>query len=217
MGGELWFVGSWWNDLKKICWKFEKNCGIFFSKSSPLIILDLRFSSFFILFFYYFSSLPCGDNAICIPERHAAWCRCKSGWTEDKKTGKCISKCDGMICGNNAQCIVSSEGPTCACLEGFLGNPFPGGACTSSLCSARTSCPSKSQTCENGRCVDTCRGKNCGLNAQCDADTSSCVCAEGFVGDPEHVCMPPIGPAVCDPGYVLNHLFLKHIILNIIK
>ena len=157
-------------------------------------------------FFFHFSSLPCGDNAICIPERHAAWCRCKSGWTEDKKTGKCISKCDGMICGNNAQCIVSSEGPTCACLEGFLGNPFPGGACTSSLCSARTSCPSKSQTCENGRCVDTCRGKNCGLNAQCDADTSSCVCAEGFVGDPEHVCMPPIGPAVCDPGYVLNHL-----------
>ena len=169
------------------------------------------------LFFFHFSSLPCGDNAICIPERHAAWCRCKSGWTEDKKTGKCISKCDGMICGNNAQCIVSSEGPTCACLEGFLGNPFPGGACTSSLCSARTSCPSKSQTCENGRCVDTCRGKNCGLNAQCDADTSSCVCAEGFVGDPEHVCMPPIGPAVCDPGYELNHLFLKHIILNIIK
>ena len=112
-----------------------------------------------------------------------------------------------MICGNNAQCIVSSEGPVCVCLEGMLGNPFPGGTCTSSLCSARTSCPSKSQTCENGRCVDTCRGKNCGLNAQCDADTSSCVCAEGFVGDPEHVCMPPIGPAVCDPGYVLNLLY----------
>ena len=75
-----------------------------------------------------------------------------------------------------------------------------GGTCTSLLCSARNPCPSRSQTCENGRCVDTCRGKNCGLNAQCDADTSSCVCAEGFVGDPEHFCMPPIGPAVCDPG-----------------
>ena len=73
----------------------------FFFKAVRRLFLTAGFLLFqtflFILFFYYFSSLPCGDNAICIPERHAAWCRCKSGWTEDKKTGKCISKCDGMI------------------------------------------------------------------------------------------------------------------------
>ena len=146
------------------------------------------------------SSLPCGDVAICIPERHAAWCRCKSGFKEDKTTGKCVSECQNMICGDNAQCIVSPEGPTCVCLEGMVGNPFPGGNCNSGLCSARNPCPSRSQTCENGRCVDTCDNKICGLNARCDPDSRECICAEGFVGDAGLVCMPPIGPPVCSPG-----------------
>ena len=82
-----------------------------------------------------------------------------------------------------------------------MGNPFPGtGDCKPILCSARNPCPGRSETCENGRCVDTCSGKNCGLNARCDPDSRACQCAEGFVGDPDHFCMPPIGPPVCSPG-----------------
>ena len=113
--------------------------------------------------------------------RHAAWCRCKSGFKEDKSTGKCISECQNMICGDNAQCIVSPAGPTCVCLEGMMGNPFPGGKCNPVLCSTRNPCPGRTQTCENGQCVDTCNSKTCGLNARCDSDTRACVCSEGEI------------------------------------
>jgi hypothetical protein len=150
------------------------------------------------------SALPCGVNAICIPERHAAWCRCKSGYTEDKASGKCVSQCDGTICGNNARCIVSPEGPSCVCIEGMMGNPFPGGSCSSVLCSSRNPCSGRSQICDTGRCVDTCSGKSCGLNARCDANTNACTCQEGFVGDPDMFCMPPIGPPLCSPGCGLH-------------
>lgn len=36
------------------------------------------------------TKLPCGANAYCEPENHAAWCRCTVGFTEGAN-GECIS------------------------------------------------------------------------------------------------------------------------------
>lgn len=37
------------------------------------------------------SSLPCGQNAYCEPEKHAAWCRCSAGFVESI-LGECVSR-----------------------------------------------------------------------------------------------------------------------------
>lgn len=36
-------------------------------------------------------SLLCGQNAYCEPENHAAWCRCRVGFTENE-SGECVSR-----------------------------------------------------------------------------------------------------------------------------
>jgi hypothetical protein len=36
------------------------------------------------------SKLPCGANAYCEPENHAAWCRCTVGFKESTN-GECVS------------------------------------------------------------------------------------------------------------------------------
>ena len=144
------------------------------------------------------SSLPCGENALCIPEDHAAWCRCKVGYQENE-TGKCTSMCDGMICGLNAQCIAAASGPTCACTKGTTGNPFPGGSCVPEVCSAASPCP-EPLSCVSGKCRERCDASSCGLNAACDLNSNKCFCREGFVGDGNFLCMPPILPPICSPG-----------------
>ena len=145
------------------------------------------------------AALPCGEHATCIPENHAAWCRCNSGYKENSE-GKCTSQCLGVRCGQNAQCIVSNQGPVCVCLEGMMGNPFPGGVCSPVVCSLRNPCAQRGQICDSGRCLDACQGKTCGLNARCDSETGQCICGQGFIGDPNLFCMPPVGPPVCSPG-----------------
>ncbi len=149
------------------------------------------------------SSIPCGANANCVPENHAAWCRCKSGYTEDA-AGRCVSACQGIVCGLNAQCIVSSEGPSCVCLEGMFGNPYPGGRCTAVACSQSSPCRQPGHICQEGKCVESCGIRSCGLNSFCDPVKKICVCAEGFVGDPNLVCMPPTTPPVCTPDCGAN-------------
>lgn len=37
------------------------------------------------------NSLPCGRNAYCEPENHAAWCRCAVGFVESP-SGDCVSR-----------------------------------------------------------------------------------------------------------------------------
>ena len=148
------------------------------------------------------SSLPCGEYAVCIPEDHAAWCRCKAGYEENQK-GKCTSMCENVICGINAQCIISPQGPTCACSQGTIGNPFPGGSCVPEICSAANPCP-QPLSCVSGKCRERCDQSSCGINAACDADTNKCFCQEGFVGDGNFLCMPPILPPICAPGCGAN-------------
>ncbi|PSN35759.1 hypothetical protein C0J52_14848 [Blattella germanica] len=134
------------------------------------------------------SKLPCGANAYCEPQNHAAWCRCTVGFKE-ASNGECVSVCDGLYCGQGAQCIATSAGPTCACIEGFIGNPFPGGLCVPDVCSPSNPCVEPS-VCIGGRCKERCEGVVCGVGATCDKSTNKCVCDPFFIGNPDLICMP---------------------------
>ncbi|CAB0029718.1 unnamed protein product, partial [Trichogramma brassicae] len=141
--------------------------------------------------------VPCGPNAYCEPDKHAAWCRCVIGYTENNNN-ECVSQCDGYVCGEGAQCIVSYDGPTCKCIEGFMGNPFPGGQCLPDVCSPDVPCH-EPNLCIGGRCKCRCEGVLCGVGAMCDPQTNKCVCNPYFIGNPDYLCMPPISPPKCKP------------------
>ncbi|XP_071552987.1 uncharacterized protein [Panulirus ornatus] len=143
-------------------------------------------------------SLPCGDNAYCEAEEHAAWCRCHPGFAEGPN-GDCVSLCEGFLCGENSNCIVARDGPTCKCDSGFNGNPFPGGECLPDQCSPANPCR-EPQVCVNGRCKERCEGVVCGVGAKCDKNTNKCVCLPFFLGDPDLLCVPPVTPPLCTPG-----------------
>lgn len=93
------------------------------------------------------------------------------------------------MCGQGAQCIVTNSGPTCKCLEGFVGNPFPGGQCTTDLCSPTNPCE-EPYICISGRCKQRCDGIVCGVGAHCNPNTNRCECNAFFVGNPDLLCMP---------------------------
>uniref|UniRef100_A0A1A9ZCQ3 EGF-like domain-containing protein n=1 Tax=Glossina pallidipes TaxID=7398 RepID=A0A1A9ZCQ3_GLOPL len=143
------------------------------------------------------ASLLCGSNAFCETDNHAGWCRCRVGFTKDSN-GECVSQCKNIICGEGALCIPTSEGPTCKCPQGYIGNPFPGGSCSTDQCSASRPCSQK-QICINGRCKERCDGVVCGIGATCDKNTGKCICEPNFVGNPDLICMPPIKYAECSP------------------
>ncbi|CAB4059875.1 unnamed protein product [Lepeophtheirus salmonis] len=146
------------------------------------------------------SSLPCGTNATCIAEDHAAWCRCKPGFNEDIQTRKCINVCDGIKCSSvNALCIVSPEdGPVCVCKKSTMGNPYLGGGCHPVACSSSKRCTGN-QVCDSrNQCVEQCKSsKTCGLNAVCSKGTT-CICKDGFIGDPDLFCMPVLTQPKCE-------------------
>ena len=133
-------------------------------------------------------SLPCGSNAYCEPEEHAAWCRCHPGYVEGSN-GECVSMCEGFLCGTGSHCIVTNEGPTCKCETGFNGNPFPGGNCITDQCSASNPCDDP-LICMHGRCKERCEGIVCGVGAKCDKNTNKCVCLPFFLGEPDLLCVP---------------------------
>jgi hypothetical protein len=143
--------------------------------------------------------LPCGKNAICVSENHAAWCQCKTGYHKDKE-GHCVSPCKDFNCGQNAKCVISVNGPTCLCNEGMFGNPFPGGKCLPLECSLQKHCQKSNEICQNGLCVASCKGRICGLNAYCDDFSQKCQCPIGFQGDPTLFCAPPTSWASCNPA-----------------
>ncbi|SPP80067.1 blast:Fibrillin-1, partial [Drosophila guanche] len=144
------------------------------------------------------ASLLCGSNAYCETEQHAGWCRCRVGFVKNAD-GECVSQCQDVICGEGALCIPTSDGPTCKCPQGQLGNPFPGGSCSTDQCTASRPCDER-QICINGRCKERCDGVVCGIGATCDKNNGKCVCEPNFVGNPDLLCMPPIEMAKCSPG-----------------
>lgn len=133
-------------------------------------------------------SLTCGINAVCEPENHVAWCKCRVGFVKGPNN-ECVSPCDDFKCGSGAMCIVSNNGPTCKCPPGENGNPFPGGNCVTDMCSATKPC-SGSQVCINGRCKHRCDDVVCGVGAMCDGTTGKCACEPNFIGNPDYICMP---------------------------
>ena len=86
----------------------------------------------------------------------------------------------------------------------MFGNPYPGGRCAPVTCSPSVPCLQHGHICRDGTCVQACGVSSCGLNARCAPGGKHCACAEGFVGDPSLVCMPPTGPPKCSPGCGAN-------------
>ncbi|XP_025836180.1 neurogenic locus notch homolog protein 2-like [Agrilus planipennis] len=141
-------------------------------------------------------SKDCGPQSYCEAKGHAAHCQCADGFKKNSR-GKCVSLCDRVLCADGAQCIVTSSGPTCKCLEGSIGNPFPGGKCTTDICSPKNPCPEPS-VCVSGRCKQKCEDVICGVGAHCDQGSNKCVCNLNFIGNPNILCMPPITA----PGFI---------------
>ncbi|XP_022668562.1 uncharacterized protein LOC111253451 isoform X4 [Varroa destructor] len=93
----------------------------------------------------------CGRNAVCIPNKHSAICKCLEGYVGDPLDGrvgckkaecfhhedcrddqichenKCIDLCViRQGCGPNAHCISKHHSATCTCREGYEGDPVIG-------------------------------------------------------------------------------------------
>lgn len=77
----------------------------------------------------------------------------------------------------------------CSCLPDMAGDPQTG---CHPECTLNSDC-APHMVCLNQHCVDPCAlGHICGLGAKCTCrdHTASCVCHEGFTGDPFIQCIP---------------------------
>lgn len=96
--------------------------------------------------------------------------------------------CANVLCGPKATC----DSGKCICPPGYTGNPDD----KKTGCELRGQCQND-LNCGSGeicfqigkgvrKCVDACMHVQCGPNALCVADNhhSSCICADGFVGNP---------------------------------
>lgn len=87
-------------------------------------------------------------------------------------------------CGPNALCRAIGDAPACSCMQNYMGVP-PN--CRPE-CSINSDCPAN-RACIREKCRDPCPG-SCGLLARCSVinHTPSCVCPEGYTGDPFVSC-----------------------------
>lgn len=133
----------------------------------------------------------CGKNALCLANKHHAFCSCPSGYSGDPekecKAYECIKNEDCGLdeectsaktcrnvclnaCGANAICRSINRAPQCSCPPTYLGNP-------------KVECSKPA----SGSCL-----KNpCGVNARCrDLEDGSyeCTCPPGCVGIPQRQC-----------------------------
>lgn len=94
--------------------------------------------------------------------------------------------CVPSPCGPNAECRNANGVPSCSCLATYIGQP-PN--CRPE-CTINSECPSQ-QACINQKCRDPCPGA-CGFNADCHVlnHIPSCVCIDGYVGNPFTSCSP---------------------------
>lgn len=94
--------------------------------------------------------------------------------------------CIPSPCGLNSQCREIGSTPSCSCLPEYVGSP-PN--CRPE-CVINQECPSN-QACISQKCRDPCLGV-CGSGALCQVinHTPSCICPQGFIGDPFSICSP---------------------------
>lgn len=141
----------------------------------------------------------CGVNADCRVEKHHPVCTCRHEYTGNPVIN-CFKvtvmpendPCMPNPCGINTICQNVRGRAVCTCLPDFKGDPQFG---CQPECILNTDCP-LTQACLDRRCKDPCLLALCGVNAQCQVrdHTASCVCAEGYMGDPSYQCIktPPI-------------------------
>lgn len=106
--------------------------------------------------------------------------------TERLPTG---NPCIPSPCGLNTLCEVMGGRAACSCLPDMAGDPQTG---CHPECTLNSDC-APHMVCLNQHCVDPCaQGHICGLGAKCTCrdHTASCVCHEGFTGDPFIQCIP---------------------------
>lgn len=97
-----------------------------------------------------------------------------------------VNPCVPSPCGPYSECRPTGGVPSCSCRQGYIGAP-PN--CRPE-CITNYECPSD-QACVRQKCADPCPG-SCGQNAACQvfAHVPSCVCIEGYAGDPFSYCNP---------------------------
>ncbi|XP_028157244.1 uncharacterized protein LOC114350564 isoform X7 [Ostrinia furnacalis] len=161
----------------------------------------------------------CGLNAKCHVELHRPVCTCEDGLIgnpficclppEDQKS---IRPCNKVECGINAMCQDVGDEALCHCPPDFFGDPTV--ECKPQ-CLMNSDCPSN-EACVNNKCQDPCTLNNiCGINAVClcSDHTVSCLCPDGYIGDPMTQCIyrpilippdnttsQPCSPNPCDPN-----------------
>jgi hypothetical protein len=144
----------------------------------------------------------CGVNANCRVEKHHPVCTCEPGFTGNPVI-RCFTvpkpepqnPCLPSPCGLNTLCQVVSNRAVCSCLPDFQGDPQFG---CHPECVLNSDCPIN-KACLERHCVDPCTITNlCGIHAICQVrdHTATCVCPEGYMGDPFYQCLrtPPVSP-----------------------
>lgn len=138
----------------------------------------------------------CGLNAQCHVESHHPVCICEIGFIgnpllccippEDSRN---VGPCNKVQCGINAICQDVGDKALCSCPPDFYGDPTV--ECKPE-CLMNSDCPSNA-ACIEQKCTDPCTFTNiCGINAECvcSEHTVSCLCRDGYFGDPLIQCMP---------------------------
>ncbi|XP_037295454.1 uncharacterized protein LOC119189544 isoform X2 [Manduca sexta] len=137
----------------------------------------------------------CGLNTKCHVETHRPVCECENGFVgnplicclppEDQKS---IKPCNKVQCGINAICQDVDDKAVCTCPVDFSGDPHI--ECKPE-CVMSSDCP-PNEACVNKKCIDPCSFSNvCGINAVClcNDHTVSCLCPDGYTGDPLTQCI----------------------------
>lgn len=137
----------------------------------------------------------CGLNAKCHIEAHHPVCVCEDGFVgnpllcclppEELKSNR---PCNKVQCGVNAICQDVGEQAICTCPPDFNGDPTI--ECKPE-CLMNSEC-APNEACINRKCLDPCLQNNvCGINAVClcSDHTVSCICPDGYMGDPQIQCI----------------------------
>lgn len=142
---------------------------------------------------------PCGEKAICSPEKHRPVCHCQPGFSGDPYN-QCtlIDYCRSAPCGSRAECTNSKASFHCACPSGYVGDPYKDGCRLAFECHTHSDCPPSAeciQSNQESKCRDVCSRVTCGPNADCLAieHIAHCNCRPGYGGEPSDIrvgCRP---------------------------
>ncbi|ENN73328.1 hypothetical protein YQE_10090, partial [Dendroctonus ponderosae] len=111
---------------------------------------------------------------------------------------QCVNACVvGNPCAPTAECSANHHKATCTCPTPLIGDPFI--RCYQQPAQPQPECThdgecSSDKSCINQHCQDACGLSNpCGANAECQTKQHrpTCVCAVGWIGNPQIACYKP--------------------------